>query len=238
MNAVDVAIIHLLNEFSQQSWTFDSFVVLISDTPLFKGYLVLALFWWAWFRKEGARDYNRETVLLTFWACFLALSLSRFLQIGLPHRLRPLHSPQISFIVPYSLSTNFLSEWSSFPSDHAALFFALATGLCLISPLIGGLAFVHAGLIISLPRVYLGLHFPTDILAGAAIGVAMVYLLLVYRIPWRMIVIDPILVWSRKSAETFYPCFFFLTAEMTHLFEDTRSLAVSLWHIVKPVLSR
>lgn len=238
MNAVDVAVIHFLNEFAQHSWTFDNFIVLISDTPLFKGYLVFPLFWWAWFRKKGNRDHNREAVILTFGACFLALSLSRFLQIGLPHRLRPLQSPQMNFIVPYSLSTNYLSGWSSFPSDHAALFFALATGLCLISPLIGGLAFVHAVVIISLPRVYLGLHFPTDILAGAAIGVAMVYLLLIYRSPWRMVVVDPILVWSRKSAETFYPCVFLLTAEMTRLFEDTRSLAESLWHIVKPVLYR
>jgi hypothetical protein len=60
-----------------------------------------------------------------------------------------------------------LSGWSSFPSDHACLFFALATGLCLISPVIGGLALLHASLIVSLPRIYLGLHYPTDVLAGA-----------------------------------------------------------------------
>jgi membrane-associated phospholipid phosphatase len=39
-------------------------------------------------------------------------------------------------------------------------------------------ALAHAALVVCLPRVYLGFHFPSDVLAGAAIGVAVAALLL------------------------------------------------------------
>jgi hypothetical protein len=63
-----------------------------------------------------------------------------------------------------------LIGWSSFPSDHAVLLFFLAAGLWMVSRRLGALAIGYAFLI-SLPRIYLGIHYPTDILAGALLGV-------------------------------------------------------------------
>jgi undecaprenyl-diphosphatase len=57
----------------------------------------------------------------------------------------------------------------SFPSNHAANSFAGATLLSLIAP---GIApfFMTFAFIVSLSRVYVGVHYPFDILAGAMIG--------------------------------------------------------------------
>lgn len=237
MSDLDGALLAFINRFAERSWTFDSLVVLISDTALAKGYLVLPLFWWAWFRRAEGNEQDRRTVILTLLAGFLAIVLARFLQLTLPFRLRPLHTAGLQFIEPYSLPATVLSGWSSFPSDHASLFFALATGLCLISPVIGALAILHAGLIVSLPRIYLGLHFPTDVVSGAMVGIGVMSLVWRSRSSWS-VVVEPVLAWSRKSPQTFFPCFFLLTAELAHLFEDTRALAENLWHIVKPLLER
>lgn len=61
----------------------------------------------------------------------------------------------------------------SFPSAHAANHFALATFLAVTffaeRPVWRALAFLWA-LSIALAQVYVGVHFPTDILAGAGIG--------------------------------------------------------------------
>lgn len=60
---------------------------------------------------------------------------------------------------------------TSFPSGHAASAFAFATGVALESPLWGAvLAPVAASVAFS--RVYTGVHYPSDVAAGAALGVA------------------------------------------------------------------
>jgi undecaprenyl-diphosphatase len=59
----------------------------------------------------------------------------------------------------------------SFPSAHATSSFAVATAMTRVEPL-GALAFVLA-LALALGRPYLGMHYPSDVLAGAALGVAL-----------------------------------------------------------------
>jgi undecaprenyl-diphosphatase len=57
----------------------------------------------------------------------------------------------------------------SFPSAHATSSFAVATAMTRVDPL-GGLAFVLA-FALALGRPYLGMHYPSDVLAGAVLGV-------------------------------------------------------------------
>ena len=59
----------------------------------------------------------------------------------------------------------------SFPSGHAAVSFACATVLALAVPRLRWPLYGLAALI-AFSRVYVGVHFPFDVLAGAAIGVA------------------------------------------------------------------
>lgn len=59
----------------------------------------------------------------------------------------------------------------SFPSAHATSSFAVATAMTRVDPL-GALAFVLA-FALSLGRPYLGMHYPSDVLAGALLGVAL-----------------------------------------------------------------
>lgn len=58
---------------------------------------------------------------------------------------------------------------SSFPSNAAAVGFAFAVGVCLFYPKASWVFFVLASLF-ALSRVYVGIHYPFDILGGAAIG--------------------------------------------------------------------
>ena len=59
----------------------------------------------------------------------------------------------------------------SFPSAHATASFTAATLATRISPDLAPLAFGLATLM-ALSRPYLGMHYPSDILAGAALGTA------------------------------------------------------------------
>jgi undecaprenyl-diphosphatase len=59
----------------------------------------------------------------------------------------------------------------SFPSAHATSAFAVATAMTRVDSL-GALAFILA-LALSLGRPYLGMHYPSDVLVGALLGVGL-----------------------------------------------------------------
>ncbi|UCH65793.1 MAG: phosphatase PAP2 family protein [Ignavibacterium sp.] len=71
----------------------------------------------------------------------------------------------------------------SFPSNHAVNNFAAATFFARLYPRYTVVLFITAS-IVALSRVYLGLHYPSDIIAGAAIGFIFGYIfgLLVLKI--------------------------------------------------------
>lgn len=71
---------------------------------------------------------------------------------------------------------------ASFPSDHAAAGFAIATVLVLGHRKLGSAALAFAALM-SFARVYVGEHWPGDVVAGAAIGVAAAFLLATWLRP-------------------------------------------------------
>ncbi len=59
----------------------------------------------------------------------------------------------------------------SFPSAHATSSFAVATAMTRVEPL-GALAFILA-LALALGRPYLGMHYPSDVLAGIVLGIGL-----------------------------------------------------------------
>lgn len=70
----------------------------------------------------------------------------------------------------------------SFPSNHALNNFAAATFISRLFPNYKWVVFTVAALI-ALSRVYLGVHYPSDILVGALIGTAFGYLFSLAALP-------------------------------------------------------
>ncbi len=64
----------------------------------------------------------------------------------------------------------------SFPSGHTTASFALATAVAIRWPAAGRIAFALAALV-GLSRVAVGMHYPSDVLAGALVGVSVSTLL-------------------------------------------------------------
>jgi undecaprenyl-diphosphatase len=63
----------------------------------------------------------------------------------------------------------------SFPSDHAALSAAVAAAVFLVDKRWGSV-FVAIAAAVALGRVYVGVHYPTDVIAGASVGVGCAFL--------------------------------------------------------------
>ena len=223
MNIFDYSIISFFNQFAQRSVQFDRLVLLISDNVLLKGGFILALFCYAWFKEDSLKivQRNREHILITILASSVGIVGARLLVLSLPFRLRPLHNPEIALEFP--LKRDFLEGWSSFPSDHAILFFTLATGLFFVSRILGTIAIAHAIFVISLPRIYLGLHYPTDILAGALIGIGVSLWVNRRKISSTMTKLP--MRFLDKNPSLFYSCFFIVDFEIAEMFNSVRNIA-------------
>ncbi len=90
------------------------------------------------------------------------------------HRLRPCHDPALQGLI--RTVEHHCGGSYGFVSSHAANSFALIGFLSLIlkkrEPLLK-IALWLWGILIIYSRVYLGVHFPSDVLAGAVVGLAL-----------------------------------------------------------------
>jgi len=235
MNSLDAEIINTLNQMSQVSWIADLTVKFISDNHLVKGGVLLAIFWWGWFRAEKNQPVVRVHLIASLFGCFIAMALARALALLLPFRLRPLHEEGLSFLLPYNMKPTALEGWSSFPSDHAVLFFALSTGMFYISRRVGIFALLYTTLFVGLPRIYLGLHYPTDIIGGAFIGI--VVALLCQSNSLLIKISTSALGYSSTRPEIFYPLFFVITYQVADMFENSRAFFRFFRALSKAVLA-
>ena len=94
----------------------------------------------------------------------VAESVSGVLKDRIGRERPPLHDPDPATLVS-------LPHTSSFPSGHSTVAFACATVLALSVPRLRW-PLVALAALIAFSRVYVGVHYPFDVLAGAALGMA------------------------------------------------------------------
>ena len=102
----------------------------------------------------------------------VAAGLTAGVALGLAHFLASAVNRNRPF-VDHPLAHNFLAHANDpgFPSDHATGAFAIAFALVLRDRKVGIVALVLA-LVLSFGRVALGVHYPSDVFAGAVLGLA------------------------------------------------------------------
>jgi undecaprenyl-diphosphatase len=124
-------------------------------------WIVLALLAALVTRRRAAETIG--IVLLTALATFTADAISFGIK-DLVHRTRP-------FVAHPEIDPLYSVHSSSFPAGHAATAFAAATLLSYAFRR-GLPLFLLVAAAIAFSRVYVGVHYPGDVLGGAALGVA------------------------------------------------------------------
>lgn len=135
----------------------DEYLGLLSDVGKGAGWVAAAVALAVW---GGNRD--RRAAVASTGAMFAAIGLAQGPIKTAFRRRRPWSTKAVRVVGPRT-------QDFSFPSGHTAGSFAAATALAAFYPERAPLLFTAAAAV-GASRVYLGHHFPTDVVAGAGLG--------------------------------------------------------------------
>lgn len=165
----------------------DDFFRFITD---YGQYILLGLLviLWFWPGSRAERDRWQWGAISGFLSALLALGVDQVI-IRFYDRTRPFVGHVNHMLVTRSTDP-------SFPSDHAAGAFAIAVAVLIVSRRAGIIALLLA-VLIAFSRVYVGQHYVSDVLGGAAIGTAAALLISLAQ-PLIMTVLTPPIRLARR----------------------------------------
>jgi len=106
---------------------------------------------------------NLKMVIEAFFGAILAKEIFVDIIRQLFPRPRPFVEDQIYSLIEHAVTP-------AFPSAHAAFYFAVGT-IVYFHNKKSGFLFLLAAFLISIARIFTGVHWPSDILAGSLIGI-------------------------------------------------------------------
>lgn len=152
------------------------------ETRVFGGVWYAAALFVLWTDSARFGDQRLRRGLLTIvWASLLAGAFS--ILVGLligwtPPRNRPDMMNRYPADLWPNLNTN------SFPSQSTAVYVSVATGIRPLRRRLGTVLWLIAVVLVALPRVYVGGHYPSDVVGGVLVGLT-AYLVAVRLLgPW------------------------------------------------------
>ncbi|WP_329039471.1 phosphatase PAP2 family protein [Streptomyces sp. NBC_00178] len=180
----DVSLLYDINGLAKAAPTwFDRVMEFVGEYGIMLG-MVLAVLWCWWsVRRRGTTEDSVTAVAGLVWAP-LAAGIALLINIpirGFVERPRPFLDHQ-GLDVLVAGKTDF-----SFVSDHATMAMAIAVGLFVANRKFG-IAAIALALLEGFCRVYMGVHYPTDVIGGFALGTAVALLLA----PLAMMLLTPL----------------------------------------------
>ena len=235
MNSFNSSILLYINSFAGQSRAFDAVMHGFTNNYLLKTAPLIAILYGFWFKEEATPALMKEKrgrILSCFAAAAIAPVAARIIAMALPFRQRPFQEPELHFTLPTFINPAEaqMIDWSSFPSDNMVVLFALIAGIFVCSRR-WGFAALAIGLVASFARIYSGIHHPTDVIAGAILGVAI--FMLIDRTFIKTLLTKPVFFVMEKNRPVFYALFFLATDQIAHLFWESLAMLKYVFHGVK-----
>jgi undecaprenyl-diphosphatase len=186
--SLDYTLFHAVNGFAGRVAWVDQLAVWFAQ---WSPYLMVGLLAVLWFRRRGEASLpDREASVHAGFAVVLAL-LVNFAIAAVWSRDRPFVDHPAHLLVARTTDP-------SFPSDHASAAFAIAVAVFLYDRRFGTVLLGIASLM-AVDRVFIGLHFPGDVLAGTLVGTGVAVALLAVRRELALVVRAVNLVWARMG---------------------------------------
>jgi len=218
----DRPLTRLINSFANRSTLFDGLAASLNAAYSFSGVVLMALIWACWFDTRDIE--SRARLLIGTLGALAAGGVSRVLQHTLSTHPRPTHDPALVFHAPSGIEPLY-NTWNSFPSDHVTVFAGLALVIYIVRSRFAVFAMVWT-IFVETCRVYMGGHYPSDLVGGAALAGIVVW---ATQVPWLISWAARLMArWERSSPSLFVMVAFFLSYQIATLFLDIRYTLSSL----------
>lgn len=224
-DVLDRPVTRFVNHWAHRSPTLDLAFWSLDGCFVFSGFALTALIWYCWFGNTD--EDSRARILVGALLAFPAGAISRLLQHTVPSHPRPFYDAVLRFRTPYLMQEKPLNTWNSFPSDHATVFAALLTVICIARPKLSKFVIPYFILVES-ARIYSGAHYPSDLLGGAALGAMVIWAVQAPRI---LALGRRLLRFEITSPALFYMCAFFFTTCTATLFLEIRTVGSYFFHL-------
>ena len=229
ISTLDITIVTRLSDLlageSSGSRLFRLLVYNVGENPLLRGIPVFFPLLLLWF--GSASNERRSRILTGLLATCVAVGLSVAMQYLLHVHTRPVLDPTLTL----QMATQKWDHDSSFPSDTAMLYFALATTIFLLNRRTGIAVFLWSLLSAGLCRVALGWHYQSDILGSLVIAPSVV--LLFDNPAFIRGKIEALLDSSQKRLNIISAMLMLFIAEAYNLFPGLRSLVETFIRIIR-----
>jgi membrane-associated phospholipid phosphatase len=207
-----------INAYAHRSALLDRTMHALTTRDLLQGVPFLSIIWFLWFSSDDKSQ--RGQLMVGTAVASLAGVISRAMQLVLPTHLRPLHEPRLDFVLPFGVEPDTLNHFNSFPSDHGAVYFALAMVIWRTSPKVGAAAFLWAA-VVDFARVYEGYHFMSDVTGSIGLSLA---LLCLFRTAHMSQPVSRVIAFEHDRRPWFYMLAFVCAYLVATLFDDVREL--------------
>ncbi|MEK7079995.1 MAG: phosphatase PAP2 family protein [Patescibacteria group bacterium] len=162
---LDLSLFTILHSLAGKTAAGDAIITFFAT---YLPFLMVGYFIWYVLQNRTSTRWSKLVLLLS--AGFATL-LSRGILTNVIRDLVPRDRPFLALDVP----SIFIINEPSFPSGHAAFFFAFSAIVFAYNKRLGIIFFVLSTLV-CVARVIAGVHYPSDILIGALVGVVSGYL--------------------------------------------------------------
>ncbi len=160
----DITVFNFLNNFANHSAILDYGGIFFAT---YLQYMLGAILLHLMFYPREKRNINRPMVTVSLIAAILARLVVKTAILLIHGRPRPYVVIETAHkLIPTSIAENF----QSFPSGHTIFFFSLATVLYMFNKKLG-VWFYVAALTMGIARIFVGVHWPTDIIGGIILGI-------------------------------------------------------------------
>lgn len=160
----DANIFEAINSLADHSKIIDLIGIFLADYLPYLMLLLLVSFLF-WPKKDKIK--NRAMVLVSIVAALIARFGVKTMILFFYDRPRP----YIELTFAHKLiSVSAAENLQSFPSGHALFFFALSAVMYSFNKKLG-IFFLACSTLMSIARVFVGVHWPSDILVGAILGI-------------------------------------------------------------------